>query len=77
MQNWVIHVGRTCQFNISGGIYGGRLLGVNQNMSGGIYGSIHIQLNSIIGGRENILFSKGFYVKLITKDFYKDKKNSF
>ena len=47
-----------------------------QTVFGGIQGGIHIQLYSIIGGRENILFCKGFYVKLITKDFYKDEKSS-
>ena len=31
MQNWVIHVSRTRQFNISGSIYGSRLLAVNQS----------------------------------------------
>ena len=45
-----------------------------QTVSGGIQGGIHIPLYSIIGGRENILFRKGLYVKLITKDFYKDEK---
>ena len=45
--------------NTSGGIYGGRVLSVNQNTSGSIQGGIHIQLYSIIGGRENILFVKG------------------
>ena len=47
-----------------------------QRVFGSIQGGKYIQLYSIIGGRENILFCKEFYVKLITRDFYKDKKSS-
>ena len=50
MQNWVIHVGRTHQFNICGGIYGGKLLAVNQNTSGGIYGSSLLAVNQNMSG---------------------------
>ena len=45
MQNWLIHVSRTHQFNIFGGIYGGNLLGVNQNTSGSIYGGSLLAVN--------------------------------
>ena len=36
--------------NISGGIYGGRLLAVNQNISGGIYGGRLLAVNQNISG---------------------------
>ena len=43
---------RTRQLNISGGIYGGRVLSVNQNTSGSIYGSRVISVNqNTPGGR--------------------------
>ena len=61
MQNWVIHVGRTHQFKIFGGIYGGKLLAVNQNMSGGIYGSSLLAVNQnndhIFSGKQVLLTS--------------------
>ena len=47
---------RTRQLNISGSIYGGRLLSVNQNTSGGIYGgrlpSVNQNTDNIISGKE-------------------------
>ena len=36
---------RTHQLNISGGIYGGRVLSVNQNTSGGIHGGRLLAVN--------------------------------
>ena len=50
MQNWVIHFGRTHQLNIFGGIYGGKLLAVNQNMSGSIYGGSLLAVNQNMSG---------------------------
>ena len=50
MQNWVIHGGRTCQFNVFGGIYGSKLLAVNQNTSGSIYGGNLLAVNQNMSG---------------------------
>ena len=61
MQNWVIHIGRTRQFNIFGGIYGAKLLAVNQNTSGGIYGGRLLAVNQntdhIFSGKQVLLTS--------------------
>ena len=61
MQNWVIHIGRTRQFNIFGSIYGGKLLTVNQNMSGSIYGGRLLAVNQstdqIFSGKQVLLTS--------------------
>ena len=61
MQNWVIHVDRTRQFNIFGSIYGSKLLVVNQNTSGGIYGGSSPAVNQnndhIFRGKQVLLTS--------------------
>ena len=49
---------RTLQLNISGGIYGGKVLSVNQNTSGSIYGGRLLAVNQ---NTDHILVGNKFY----------------